>query len=195
MKNKLLFISVFFLFYTSVFSQAIDEFRVFYGTADSRFLDNPQLIGGGINDVKNFNKIGFKLLKYLDRYEKIGLDVGLTFSRADVLITSNFSGSPVNKRKESFEMLSIPLNLNITILRHIFANAGPVFDFQTSNNSFVSQSGVGYMLGVGGKYYFNNVLVFLNPNFQRHTVTPFNTKSDPKKLTEFGFIIGVGLYL
>ena len=72
MKSKLLFISVFFLFCTSVFSQAIDEFRAFYGTADSKFLDNPQLIGGGIIDVKNFNKIGFKLLKYLDRYEKIG---------------------------------------------------------------------------------------------------------------------------
>ena len=195
MKGKLLLAAIFIFTSSTMFSQVIDEFRAFYGTADSKFLDNPKLIGGGNNDVKNFNKVGFKMVKYLDRYEKVAIDAGLTFSRADILITPSFSGTPVTTRKETFEMLSIPLNLNVTILRHLFVNAGPVIDFQSSKNTYASQSGFGYILGVGGKYYFNNVVVFLNPNFQRHAVVPFNVKSDPKKLTEFGFIIGVGLYL
>jgi len=48
-------------------------------------------------------------------------------------------------------------------------------------------------IGFGGKYHFNNFLIYVNPNYKRHAVVPFEKEIYPEKLTEFGIQFGLGL--
>lgn len=49
-------------------------------------------------------------------------------------------------------MLSIPLNAEYELTHFLFVAAGPLLDFQLSeDNNLENQSGLGYLVGLGGK--------------------------------------------
>jgi len=79
--------------------------------------------------------------------------------------------------------------------RYFFVNGGPIVDFQTTENSINSQSGIGYSLGLGGKYELNKFSLFINPNFKRHAVIPFEKEMYQQKITEIGIQAGLGFRL
>ena len=54
------------------------------------------------------------------------------------------------------------------------------------------KEGFGYGIGFGGKYSFDKFLIYLNPNFKRHSVVPFEKENYHQKLTEFGIQLGIG---
>lgn len=101
-------------------------------------------------------------------------------------------GTPVESRDEQLEIISIPLYANYTFWKYLFISGGFIFDIQKTDNSFHSQSGIGYSLGLGGKYEFHNFLIFINPNYKRHSFIPFEKGNNRQKLTETGVQLGIG---
>jgi len=190
MKNIQSFLTLFITIMTlQSYAQKSNEFRFYYGTSDSKLLREPMYGGGGYQSEK-FNEFGMKYLKQLS--DNFSIETGINYSKSDVKITPEFMGKPVQSRYEKLEIVSIPIYANYTFWKYLFVNGGPILDFQTSDNSTDSQSGIGYSLGIGGKYDFNKFLIFINPNFKRHSVIPFEKEIYHQKLTELGIQFGIG---
>ncbi|WP_298266103.1 hypothetical protein [uncultured Lutibacter sp.] len=172
------------------YSQNSNELRVYYGTSYAEFLQNQSLDGVGGYELTNFNQFGIKYLRQLstDFY----IETGISYSKSDLQITPSFTGEPIQSRYEKLEIVSVPIYANYTFWKYLFVNGGPILDFQTSDNSTDSQSGIGYGLGIGGKYNFDRFLIFVNPNFKRHSVIPFEKENHHQKLTELGVQFGIG---
>lgn len=192
MKTSKLFSALFMAMATiQGYSQNDNEISIYCGISDSELLRNEEIVGAGYHETSNLNEFGVKYLRHIKN--NFSIELGMNILKADLAIHSapTFPLSPV--RYEKLEMISIPIAANYTLWKYLFVNAGPVLDFQTSENSIDSQSGIGYSIGFGGKYHFNNFLIYVNPNYKRHAVVPFEKEIYPEKLTEFGIQFGLGL--
>ena len=179
-----------FILSIQVFSQNNNEIRIYYGISDTEFLREP-LLGGAGYWSQDHKELGIKYIRQV--LDNFSLETGVNYAYSDIKITPEFMGIPVESRYEKLEIISIPIYANYTLWKYVFVDGGPIVDFQVSENSTDKQSGIGYSLGFGGKYYFNNVSVYINPNFKRHAVIPFEKENNHQKLTEFGMQFGVGL--
>lgn len=186
---KLCFVLVIFIITIKSYSQNTNEFRLYFGISDTKFL-NESMDGGAGYENEQFGEFGIKYLKQLSK--NIYIETGINYAKSDIKITPEFMGEPVQSRFEELEIISIPMYVNYTFSKYLFINGGPLLDFQTSDNSTDSQSGIGYSLGIGVKYEFSKLILFINPNFKRHAVIPFEKENNHQKLTEFGIQIGLG---
>jgi hypothetical protein len=190
MMKKLFIILIICFTSLSSFAQEKNEFLVYYGMSDSKLLRTDDLIGGGSEEIENLTEYGFRYLRKIN--DRLAIETGVNYATADLKITPHYMGEPVQTRAEDFELISIPVYANYTIWNYFFINGGPMVDFQLSETTTDSQSGIGYGLGLGGKYNFNNFSIYLNPNFKRHAVIPFEKEQNHQKLTEFGIQFGLG---
>ena len=172
------------------YSQNSNELRLYYGISYADFLRNQSLDGAGGYEITNFNEFGIKYLRQL--FDNFHIETGINYSTSDVKIAPAFMGDPVQSRYEKLEIVSIPIYANYTFWKYLFVNGGPIINFQTPDNSTDSQSGIGYSLGIGGEYNFDKFLIFINPNFKRHSVIPFEKENHHQKLTELGIQFGIG---
>ncbi|TXE06611.1 porin family protein [Gelidibacter salicanalis] len=172
------------------YSQNSNELRIYYGISDSELLRNSDLDGVGNYDVNNFNEFGIKYLRQVKN--NFSIEFGLNLLKSDIEHRVMMWPEGYRTRSEKLEIISIPIYGNYSFWKYLFVNAGPILDFQTTENSIDSQSGIGYSLGLGAKYNFNNISIFLNPNFKRHAVIPFEKENYHQKLTEFGIQFGLG---
>lgn len=189
-KTRVILMIIIAVLAVNSYAQNSNELRAFYGASYAEFLRNQGLDGAGGYELTNFNEFGIKYLRQLstDFY----IETGISYSKNDVQITPSFTGEPVQSRYEKLEIVSIPINANYTFWKNLFVNGGPILDFQTTDNSTDSQSGIGYSLGIGGKYEFDKFLIFINPIFKRHTVIQFEKEKYHQKLTELGIQFGIG---
>jgi len=194
MKIKQL-LSILIILFTSlpVFSQSAHEFRVLYGKLDSRIMRKEELTGSGSYNTVNFDEFGIRYLKQITG--KLYVETGLNYLGMQLKINPAPMGIPMESRYEDLNIISVPVYANYTLGKYFFVNGGPIVDFQTTENSIDSQSGIGYSLGLGGKYELNKFSLFINPNFKRHAVIPFDKEMYQQKLTEIGIQAGLGFRL
>ncbi|WP_053990576.1 hypothetical protein [Mangrovimonas sp. TPBH4] len=167
-----------------------NEFQIYYGLVDTELLNTKGLDGTGGIDLSNSFEFGVKYLRYLSDNFSIG--TGINYQYSKVTIRSNYNGIHTIYGNEDLKIISIPFHANYMFWNFVFINAGPILDIQTSSNSVDSQSGIGYAIGFGGIYRFNQISIFINPNFKRHAFIPFNKESYHRKLTELGLQLGIG---
>lgn len=172
------------------FSQQSNEVRTYLGFIDSKLLRSENFDGGASYSNENSYEFGVKYLKKLT--PKLSLETGINFMSSNVKISPNLIGANIEPYYENLKMISIPMFINYSIGKYFFLNGGPVLDVQNSTELFDSQSGFGYGIGFGGKYSFEKFLIYLNPNFKRHSVVPFEKENYHQKLTEFGIQLGIG---
>ena len=172
------------------FSQQSNEVRTYFGFIDSKLLRSENFDGGASYSNENSYEFGVKYLKKLT--PKLSLETGINFMSSNVKISPNLIGANIEPYYENLKMISIPMFINYSIGQYFFLNGGPVLDVQNSTELFDSQSGFGYGIGFGGKYSFEKFLIYLNPNFKRHSVVPFEKENYHQKLTEFGIQLGIG---
>jgi hypothetical protein len=188
--KKLLLPLLLAFFSLSAFSQTQNEVRLYFGITDSKLLRSDELIGGASYDIENSYEFGFRYL--LEVTDNLALETGLNYWQGDVLITS----APMPEqttRTEALQTTSIPIFANFTFLDYFFVNGGPVMDFQGSESESVDpQAGIGVGFGLGAQYAFNNFNIYVNPNFRRYAVIPFEEEDYHQKLTSFGVQLGVG---
>jgi hypothetical protein len=191
MKKTKLFLTFFVAIMTiQSYSQKSNELRVYYGFSGGLLGRNNVLVGAGSSDVENSKEFGIKYLKQLKN--NLSIELGINFLKSDLI----FKGAPmipeIPTRYEKLEMISIPIYANFTFWKYLFINGGPILDFQTSDNSIDLQSGFGYSVGLGGKYEFDQFLIFINPNYKRHSVVPFERENYHQRLKELGIQFGIG---
>jgi len=190
MKTRALITLIVTLISIQCYSQNSNEFRIYTGFVDSKLLRNADLDGGGSYENENSYEFGIKYLRKISG--KLFLESGINYLSTQVKITSAPTGLPLNSRTEDLKMISIPIYANYTFGNYFFVNGGPILDFQNSKKSFDTQSGIGYSIGLGGKYDFDKFSIFVNPNYKRHSLIPFEKESNHQKLTEFGIQVGLG---
>ena len=188
--KKMLFIVVISIITIQSYSQNSNEFRIYYGFSDSELIRDVSLVGAGSQYAENSKEFGIKYLKQLKN--NLSIELGINFLKSDLIL----NGAPMipafPTTYEKLEMISIPIYANYTLWKYLFVNGGPILDFQITENSIDSQSGIGYSIGFGGKYDFNNFLIYINPNYKRHAVLPFEKENYHQRLTEFGLQFGLG---
>ena len=175
---------------TLCFAQQHNRFSVYYGLTDSALWRNQELVGAASDDNLDSKEFGAKYSRIFT--PKFALDTGVNFFSTTVQITPAPMGIALAPSKEQLRLISIPMSVTYSLGKVLYCSAGPIFDFQQGTGSFDSQSGVGYSLGLGGKYQFDSYFLFVQPNFKRHSTLPFARERYHQKLTQFGVEIGLG---
>lgn len=190
MKILKYFLFVLFLNFTlNTLAQNQSEIRGFYGISSYDLKSNKSLDGGASYDPETGYELGIRYIMRLPN--GLGLESGVGFYTGDIKITS----APMpdqTSRRERLQITSIPVLLNYRFLDYFFVNGGPVLDFQNSDNSFDSQSGMGFSLGIGINHYIRNFQMFVNPNFRQYALIPFEKENNHSKLSGLGIQFGMG---
>src|ERR1700744_3635240 len=183
MKFKFLLIA--FLFVSiKTFSQSKNNISLVYGIANV-YGDNYGAIGDYGYNTKSGTMYGFSYTRDLTR--SFSLETGLLYSVNNVELTTIGPHGGIYDQK--VDILSVPIYAKLTFWKYVFAQWGVTLDHQTnySANSIIDdQSGVGIVIGIGGKYNFGPVSVFANPFFDRHAIGAHNS------LVDTGAKFGVG---
>ncbi len=189
---KKLLLPLFLAFFSlSAFSQTQNEVRLYFGITDSKLLRGEDLDGASSPDVENSYEFGFRYL--LEVTDNLALETGLNYWKGDVVINSALPRPGETSSSQELQTTSIPIFANYTFLDYFFVNGGPVMDFQGSESESVDpQAGIGVGFGLGAQYAFNNFSIYVNPNFRRYAVIPFEEEDNHQKLTSFGVQLGVG---
>ena len=183
MKVNFTLITCLFLGFQS-FSQSKNNISLVYG-----FAGNSVDIHGAIGDYGYNNKTGKTYgLSYTREINKIfSIETGLLYSLNKVqLSTIGPAGGVYN---QNLNMLSVPVYGKLTFLKYLYGQFGISFDHQTNysyDHIVDNQSGVGLELGLGGKYDFGPLAVFVNPYFANHRFYGHNN------LMEAGLKFGLG---
>lgn len=189
--KKLLLPLLLAFFSLSAFSQTQNEVRLYFGITDSKLLRGEEIAGGGSSDIENSYEFGFRYL--LEVTDNLALETGLNYWKGDVVINSALPRPGETSSSQELQTTSIPIFANYTFLDYFFVNGGPVMDFQGSESESVDpQAGIGVGFGLGAQYAFNNFNIYVNPNFRRYAVIPFEEEDYHQKLTSFGVQLGVG---
>jgi len=173
------------------YGQQKNTVAVVYGTGSDG------LIGGGIGSAgyssRGFNMVGFDYMYHFNRL--FAIETGLEYSNNNLLWDYEDAYDPTFKpQSASIKMLSIPVCGNFTFFKYLFLDAGFSIDIETDHPAerlAPEQSGIGMVLGAGGKYTFKHIFLFVNPFFQAHSIYRFSS-SGGQNLTNSGFKFGIG---
>ncbi|PZX56006.1 outer membrane protein with beta-barrel domain [Algoriphagus ratkowskyi] len=175
MKNALLLLLILSISF-SVTAQSGLELKGYFGASGAMANWNEDLDGASSVDIENLMEVGILLSKSIN--DKFSLSGGLNYSFAKVDFNPNSppciycaSGYIHNP---DFQMLSIPVYAEYALGKIFYAAAGPVLDFQLSEeNNLSDQSGFGYLIGLGAKLKKEKFSFSIFPNYKRHNVIPF----------------------
>lgn len=186
---KYFLIFLFFSFSFNTEAQNQSEIRGYYGISSYNLKSSQSLAGAPSYDPETAYELG---IRYIIRLPNgLGLETGLGFWTGDIEITSAPTPEETSRR-ERLQITSIPVLLNYRFLEYFFINGGPVLNFQNSDNSFDSQSGVGISAGIGINHYVGNFQMFVNPNFRHYAIIPFEKETHHSKLSGLGIQFGIG---
>lgn len=183
MKKTFLIVAFFFLALSVSFAQSSLRIGTHLGFSNAMVDEGGDLVGGPSLNLQKYRVLGLNFSKSWN--EKWELYTGVYSAEADHVITPA-PGLDLPKRTEDFSLLSIPVLGNYSFLPYAFVTAGPIFDFQLSDSDYLDQSGIGYQIGVGGKYQVDKVRFALIPNFKRHGVILYDSPSHKRNVMEFG---------
>jgi len=119
----------------------------------------------------------FGLAGYFRLYGALMLETGLSYSQYQISEKEYYYPSTI----EYIELYSIPINLAIAS-RYFFFTTGITIDIEVKNSGYLSdQSGIGYNMGLGGKYDFNSrISISLGLYGGVHAIIPINS-DDPSE--------------
>lgn len=149
--------------------------------------------GGPGYDGKQSSSIG---LRYIVKSNKpVAFETGIEYGNYKFNIESEFyPGTEQTTRSSKAELITIPVYANLTFLKYAFINGGALIDIEINKqNTIQKQSGIGFGLGLGGKYNFNKISIFVNPFLQRHAFLSLEGKNDNRlSLVNPGVRVGMG---
>ena len=149
--------------------------------------------GGPGYDGKQSSTIG---LHYIIKSNKlVAFETGIEYGNYKFTIKPAFyPGIDQTAKPSKAELITIPVYANITFLKYAFINGGALIDIEINKqNTIQNQSGIGFGLGLGGKYNFNKIDIFVNPFLQRHAFISLEEKNDNRlSLINPGVRVGIG---
>ncbi len=194
---KSIFLVICFCFLgASVFAQNGFEVKSFFGFSSTLVGPKQEIVGVGSGNMENLKEFGLILSQEIG--QKLRLNSGVNYSFSTVRFVPppcpNCTSNDLFAHNPSFKMLSIPVFAEYALGDFFYAAAGPILDFQLSEGNNISdQSGLGYLVGLGGKVQKEKFSFSVFPNYKRHSVLPFEDNGNAKDiLREFGVQLGLG---
>ncbi|WP_194974171.1 outer membrane beta-barrel protein [Aquiflexum lacus] len=181
------------LFLTSLgtYCQNVNELKVFAGTSKAFINRQVPMFGEGSIQTRNFVECG--VIFYSQVLENTRVGLGFNYSNSLIDFNANPANHTLTQYSQRFQLISVPVLLEYNFFNYLFLSGGPLVDFQLTENNFSDQSGIGYLLELGGKYGTGNLSFSLFPNFKKHSAIPFIRPENSKHiLTELGVQFGVG---
>lgn len=153
------------------------------------FFTFASLDGGGSYSSKSFYAFGLNYMRDINRW--LEFETGIEYSRNKYTIHSSLPD--MKSYKSSVNLINIPFTVRVNFWKYFFANGGGLIDIDLTKNRDVDrQTGLGVMMGVGGKYDFSSGFsVFANPYFKIHSLLSFDMESTHYRLGNAGVRIGV----
>lgn len=179
---------LFILLSAEAFSQTKNNVSLQYGL-NSAIVDIHGAVGDYGYDTKSGMNIGITYTRELTRH--FAIETGMLFVNDNVQLKYIVGGLGEKTATGTVKLISVPVIAKLTFLNYLFADGGISLDEQTNytNNNVVNkQSGLGFELGVGGKYSFNRFTIFVNPYLHGYAITRVNNN-----LIESGVKFGVGI--
>jgi hypothetical protein len=191
MKLKLILVLLFFA--TQAYSQTKNTLAVLYAPGSGNIN-----IHGAIGDFGYVEKPSKSFgLGYIRQINKtLSLETGLRYSQTDIEESVISYGGSGLRLHDQLNMVSIPLLAKLTFLKYLYIDMGFDIDFQTNYSSASvapSQSGVGLEAGIGAKYSYKSVILFVSPYLQHHSITRFGSNNGQNfELMSTGVKFGLG---
>lgn len=194
--KKIILIIWFCFLGVSVFGQGGLEVKGYFGVSGTIVGPKAGMVGTNSGTMEGFKEFGLGISYGFG--QKFRINGGVSYSSADVEYSPppcpNCSGNELYVHNPKFEMVSVPIFAEYSLTNFLFVAAGSVVDFQLSEgNNFSDQSGLGYLIGLGGKVQAEKFTFSVFPNYKRHGVLMFEKPQGAKDiLQEFGLQFGVG---
>lgn len=193
MKIKLAFIPILILLLSQYsYSQNKHEIGINFGitTGDlgKTVLKYGFIKGAGGLQLENSKTFGIRYFRKSSKKENRRLEIGLNYLTATLKISSDADGEPiVISRENNYNLVSVPVYINCSFWEYFYVNGGIIFDYQNSDSGDYDSFGAGFGFGLGGRYSFNKMNIYINPKLERHLF--FN---EIEGLLEFGIMFGIG---
>lgn len=181
------------LFSSSVSAQYNDERKASIGITfssfgDLGFMHSYDAVGAPTYEIETFYTLGFVLL--LPVNEWLDFEGSVEYKRFKVIINPA-PGIDLPSRTDKISMVDIPLLLRVNFLKYAFVNGGLVIS-NSNSVSAINSSGIGGKLGIGLKYQFQRIGVFVNPYTSVNPIVSFSSNSRDRML-ELGIRMGLTL--
>lgn len=160
--------------------------------------------GGGGNEIFRFNELdgsgsvtgegyltaGADLRRMLGDHFSVG--TGVAYSH-QFYFTSPAPGIGGEDEHGSFGLVTVPVTARVDFLKWFFADAGPVFSFQTSLSGPDNMTGLGAALGAGFQYRFrSDMFIRLRAYASQYALVHLVPDDYPRTLRNSGVTLGVG---
>jgi len=191
MKRILILAAVLFLS-EQAFSQFNNTISVVYGTASNEYN-----INGAIGD---FGYTGEGSRSFGIGYEHtftkwLTLQTGVMSADDKLLFSYIVGGKGTFYENEEIKLITVPVIARINFLRYLFVDGGLLFDFQTNTpevSNTQKQTGVGFEIGLGARYSWKHLSIFINPYAQYHAVDTYRHTVNTFNLYDGGYKFGLG---
>lgn len=124
--------------------------------------------------------------------ERLTLVSGLDYARHSLTMVSG----PMPEQRVTdgrITTLSFPFGVEWNLGRWFFIHGGPSIDVQPEKwESVDSQSGVGFSVGIGGRYVLSNWSLSLIPSVKQYALIPFSNEKYHQRLMTAGAALAVG---
>jgi len=177
---------------TIAFTQSKAHLSFFYSPYHSEVIVKDGLLSDSGHTGKNGNLFELRYSHPVNTY--LSLETGLQYS-GNKVETEYFPDGITHYMESEIKLLSVPVYANLTFLKYFYVEAGPTLDFEVQHkpqSSVQNQGGIGLAAGVGGKYTFKRITVFINPFVQRHLLVSFSDDEIYERLIQSGLKFGVG---
>jgi hypothetical protein len=94
---------------------------------------------------------------------------------------------------ENFEVFNVPITISRYLRNNWFLNLGTITDFDVPRNAqyLGPQTGFGLSFGGGKEFQIKNFSLDISPNFEIHSIVPFQPRETKERLAVFGIRIGL----
>jgi hypothetical protein len=163
----------------------------FSSFGENDIVSSQDLVGGPGYRGDGFKTFGISCLRQLNR--TFDLETGIEFTDLKIVVEPNLPliyGGTSSRAKLS--LINIPATLRLNFLKCFFLNGGVFLGIDMSNSSPIDrQNGIGANLGLGLKYSFKSLSVYVNPYSKIHSLLSFSPAKNHQRLIESGFKFGV----
>ncbi len=172
------------------FGQKTNQIKLHYGCIKGSYIPSEDLVGTGYSEAFKANEIGITYNKKISKIFRI--ETGINYFSSEI----NIESAPLPQVylfKDKLKLVSIPISLITEFWKYFFVNGGVLIDFQAKSTKYLdSQSGVGFMLGLGVKYEYKEFVFYINPEIRRHRLIGFKNEKYPEFLLNSAIQIGIG---
>lgn len=153
--------------------------------------DYAELVGASSYHIKNGGQYNLNYKYQLSK--NLNLISGLQFQQIGMQSQNGSTTGELQTWDFQVDYLNIPILANLTFLKYLFVEGGPMLNFQINeedSNGIDDQTGVGLSLGFGAQYDMGKLNFFLKSQNQIQTLIPFNRENYHDRLIANSLSVG-----